>query len=79
MYDSANPTQRATTEIAITVQRNVNAPRFERRSYQANVVENYPIGRLVTTVSASDDDNVSAQTCLWYFVKESLCITYSVE
>ena len=59
MYDSSNPNQRATTDVIITVQRNVNSPVFRRSNYLATVVENYPIGESVVKVEATDGDGVS--------------------
>ena len=59
IYDSANPVQKAETQVKIIVQRNVNGPQFTQETYRANVVENYPIGASVVTVQARDNDNVS--------------------
>ena len=59
MYDNFNPEQRATTEVIMNVQRNVNGPVFARSNYLATVVENYPIGESVAKVQATDRDGVS--------------------
>ncbi len=58
VYDSANPNQKAQTVINIQVRRNINSPVFSKSNYEAAVVETYPIGASVVSVSASDADEV---------------------
>ena len=56
-YDNAYPSNRATSEVAINVQRNVNGPVFTPTStYEKTVSENVPIGTSLLTVSAEDRD-----------------------
>ena len=50
VYDDANPAERAETRVIINVQRNVNAPVFKQATYEATIVENYPIGGSVLQV-----------------------------
>ena len=69
VYDDANPAERAETRVIINVQRNVNAPVFKQATYEATIVENYPIGGSVLQVGLAlcvvhafvvDDNLVSA-------------------
>ena len=56
VYDDANPENRATTNLTITVRRNENAPRFDRGEYVANVLEIDSIGTELVQLEASDRD-----------------------
>lgn len=56
-YDSAYPSNRATTDVTIFVLRNVNGPIFiPSATYQQSVQEDIPIGTSILTVSAQDRD-----------------------
>lgn len=50
------PRETNSTFPVIIVDENDNAPRFERKQYQANIAENNNVGISLLTVSAADDD-----------------------
>ena len=58
-YDTAYPKNIATNYITITVNRNANAPHFERTIYEKTVSANYPLVTEVIRVVAADPDGVS--------------------
>lgn len=60
-YDSANPNQQASALVTIAVTRNENSPIFARNSYYVDATEAMPLGTFITTVNATDRDNVSIQ------------------
>ena len=55
-YDSAYPNIRDTSDVVITVSRNLNAPIFEFPRYTQTVPDTYPLGQEVLRVSATDSD-----------------------
>ena len=61
MFDDANPENIATTNLTITVDRNKNAPRFDRGEYVANVLEIAPIGTQLVELEATDRDGDTMQ------------------
>ena len=64
--DGGDPSMQSTVSVNITViDVNDNSPVFRQPSYAANVTENVPVGTLVITVEASDDD-VAANAMLEY-------------
>ena len=58
-YDSANPGQRATSLVTISVTRNENGPIFGRSTYSEAVPESLELGAFVVEVNATDMDGVS--------------------
>lgn len=58
-YDSKNPDIKGTSNIQITVRRNVNAPTFIGLPYSKSVSELYPMGDMIINVTAVDADKVS--------------------
>ena len=57
-YDSLSPVLRATSDVLISVARNVNPPLFDQQQYQQTIPETYAFGRGVISVRATDRDNV---------------------
>ena len=58
---SNNADRYATSLLRVSVQAaNENAPKFVRKHQVTSLLENAPIGSYVTTVSAIDNDEVSA-------------------
>ncbi len=51
--------------VRITVQRNLNAPKFEKSVYNITITENKPVNSEVLTVKATDADNVSYYDYQW--------------
>ncbi|XP_052689553.1 protocadherin Fat 4-like [Crassostrea angulata] len=54
--DGGSPRKTATTTIDITVRRNIVPPQFNPTAYNATILENYPVGSEIVTVSATDSD-----------------------
>ncbi len=58
--DDGVPPRENITTVQITVNRNLNCPRWRQNSVTANIMETHDIGSLVARVEASDqDDQVS--------------------
>jgi hypothetical protein len=58
VLDTGNPDKTATTWVTIPVLRNVNAPKFQRDSYEATVNENIDVGQAIIQTISSDADQV---------------------
>lgn len=54
--DGGYPKRTATTKVNIHLQRNLDAPVFDRKIYNGTVLEQNRIGRPFTQVSATDSD-----------------------
>lgn len=54
--DGGTPPRTDTTVVSVTVNRNLQKPRFDPQNYPVKVLETIPIGELLTTVSARDND-----------------------
>ncbi len=63
--DDAEPGRMATADVTILVQRNANAPRFERENYRVTVSDRATLGEPIANITATDEDGVS--TCLSRF------------
>ena len=59
--DGGSPRKTATTTVDITVTRNLLPPVFNPSTYIQSIIENYPVGSEIVTVSATDSD---PQVCL---------------
>ena len=64
-WDSASPTEHASTTVTISVSRNENTPRFSQSLYSIQADTDtawreWQLGHVVATVEASDEDGVSA-------------------
>ena len=58
--DGGTPPNINTATVVITVERNLNAPEFEKTRYDIEVLETQPLGVALETISARDlDVNVS--------------------
>ena len=68
-YDSANPGQRATSLVTISVTRNENGPIFGRSAYNVAVPESLELGAFVIQVNASDMDGVSGPHHVLYLLR----------
>ena len=64
--DGGSPRKTATTTVDITVTRNLLPPVFNPSSYIQSIIENYPVGSEIVTVSATDSD---PQVCLKMILK----------
>ena len=64
-YDSASPSQRVTAVVVVTVSRNENGPRFSHSTYSAEASHDAKLGDLVTTVNATDADQVGTTDTPW--------------
>ena len=68
--DGGTPSRTDTTVASVSVNRNLNKPRFEPSQYQTRILETLTIGEIVTTVSAKDNDRrVSDKYNLLHFLK----------
>ena len=67
-YDTSNPAQKARAEVTISVTRNENKPVFTKAVYEEEISENFPLGDVIVSVSASD---VDADDVIVYEVVES--------
>ena len=62
-----NADRYATTLVDIyVIAANENPPRFLQKQYTVNVVENTPVGSIIATVSAMDNDEVSFPDSVLY-------------
>ena len=59
VYDDLYPDTRATGNLTVEVQRNVQPPRFTQQDYSVNVLEIAAVGSRVAQVQATDQDGVS--------------------
>ena len=57
VYDDANPTSRALTNLTVEVKRNEKRPSFRQNDYSVTVLEIAAVGSSVARVQASDDDD----------------------
>ena len=57
-YDTTYPKNKAVKYVTITVNRNANAPRFERDNYEKTLTANYPLMTEVIKTNATDEDGV---------------------
>ena len=55
-YDSVYPDVKDTTDVAITVTRNLNPPFFEFPRYTQTIPETFGLGQEILTVRATDSD-----------------------
>ncbi|KAL5018741.1 hypothetical protein ScPMuIL_004463 [Solemya velum] len=55
-YDSIYPDNQATTTVEISVERNLNAPRWDTGPYRATIFDTHFLGQEVLIVHAVDDD-----------------------
>ena len=56
-YDTSNPTQKARAEVTVSVTRNEHAPVFNKAIYEEEISENFPLGDVIVSVTASDLDS----------------------
>ena len=49
-YDSANPAQKVTSTVLITVSRNENGPIFTKTTYEVNGLDSWSLGEFVVQV-----------------------------
>ena len=54
--DGGSPPRIDTTVVSVTVTRNLQKPRFDPQNYPVRVLQTFPIGQVLTTVSAKDND-----------------------
>ncbi|KAK7482291.1 hypothetical protein BaRGS_00026419 [Batillaria attramentaria] len=58
VYDSAYPDKRDTSEVLITMRRNLNAPQLNNTNYRVTIPDSTPAGMFIyKDISASDIDN----------------------
>ncbi len=56
VWDSGNPKIEVDTTVTITMRRNEFVPTFFPTSYEVSISEHDPVGRNITTVTATDQD-----------------------
>jgi hypothetical protein len=54
--DGGSPKKTATATVDINVNRNLVPPQFNPASYSQSIIENFPVGSEIVTVSATDSD-----------------------
>eukprot|EP00105_Crassostrea_gigas_P030808 XP_011453260.1 PREDICTED: protocadherin-like wing polarity protein stan [Crassostrea gigas] len=69
--DGGCPPRTDTATVIISVQRNLNAPAFDRRIYYGTVLEQDRIGRPFTKVTATDSDRQAPYNRIIYRITES--------
>lgn len=57
-YDTAYPSQVASTNITISVNRNPRAPEFVAQNYERTITEDYTLGLSLVQITATDADGV---------------------
>ncbi len=55
-YDDGVPPRENVTTVVVTVNRNINCPRWRQSSVAANIMETHDITSLVARVEATDAD-----------------------
>jgi len=60
-YDTTYPKNKAVKYVTITVNRNANAPRFEKDTYEKTLTANYPLMTEVIKTHATDQDGVGGR------------------
>ncbi|KAJ8318063.1 hypothetical protein KUTeg_003154 [Tegillarca granosa] len=78
-YDNGIPAKSNTSVVTLTVNRNLNSPRFTQTSWGANVPDNQPLGETIITVTATDADTVNPYNVVRYQLKgdaNSPALTY---
>lgn len=58
-YDSSNPNEISRANLTISVRRNENSPQFTPSVKTKTIPETFGLGRVIETMSATDNDNVS--------------------
>jgi len=53
VYDSANPEQKAYTNLTLSIKRNENKPRFIKYDYTANILEIAAVGTVIAQVGSA--------------------------
>ena len=56
--DGGSPPRSATATATINILRNLNVPEFSPKSYNVTVFETDQVGRIITTVTATDADQI---------------------
>ena len=56
--DGGSPPKSATATTTINILRNLNVPEFSPKSYNVTVFETDQVGRIITTVTATDADQI---------------------
>ena len=56
-YDNGSPSRRDTALVLVTVDRNLNRPRFEQSSQEVDILYDQELGSTIATVRATDDDS----------------------
>lgn len=71
--DNGSPQQTAVTVARVTVQRNLNPPRFTRTTpYAVTILEIQELGRSFITVEATDDDTVVRSQFFFSSMKQDI-------
>lgn len=71
--DGGSPPRSATATATINILRNLNVPEFSPKSYNVTVFETDQVGRIITTVTATDADQIVSIPVL--FLKKNKKIT----
>ena len=61
-FDSAYPTNHASSNVTLSVNRNPNSPVFRPSSYSERIPESFSLGTSLLQVQATDDD---AGVCIY--------------
>ena len=59
VHDTNRTEKTATATFTAQMSRNENAPRFTQSEYRVTINDRFTLGQEVTTVRATDSDNVS--------------------
>lgn len=54
--DGGSPQKTDITQAIITVERNLRTPRWDKETYNKNILETFPVGDTILTLEADDRD-----------------------
>ncbi|XP_062616202.1 cadherin-23-like [Saccostrea cucullata] len=75
--DGGSPRKTAIATVFITVNRNLAAPQFNPASYTQTIVENFPVGSEIVTVTATDSDRHAPSNQFKFSIKgDTMTKTY---
>ena len=64
--DGGSPPKSATATATINILRNLNVPEFSPKIYNVTVFETDQVGRIITTVTATDADRMVSMPVLFF-------------
>lgn len=72
-YDNGSPSRSSVAIVKVTVNRNLNAPKFDNVAVEVNILYSQELGSKITTVKATDEDlQPPHNTVRYYLIGDTL-------